>query len=867
MASTPFLTLGVLAVVVLMAGGASLLWYRRKVRRRQRQNSWRELCLRLELAPQPGDARVGTGELPETLFLLHDTGSEWLVELPLAQPLLPPGMVLLSPNAPSLPPHLEMRPLEWGSASLPEGMQAWIVEGEELSGKVEAPQAFLHEAARAMQAHAPLRVEPRRLIQALRADSLLSVNEAREAVRALAATARRWLEVAEHSGRPGVQTLPQPQLPLPSSQEVQAPPPAPSPPSPPSKSKHKRKRARGDSPHELVVDFNALPRLTRERLVTSTGPSPEVAPILAHQRFRSDSLWTRAVAWVGALSLLGLAILTTNSGFGVNHPEEFGFVYAAAVFCFLAASIVLILLWQWRRTLPFAPGRYVFARDFVDATTRQLRIIPLSVLAEIETKDHYSSARHGTPVYKHSVITLLFPGKQGADHQGAEEFVIRGKDLAEAQSRHLREMHQALVSGTALNDKDSVRRIDPFFEARREQGGLEALQNTAPNDSGNGPLARELPRWMQPASVVFLFWLAAVASLLLGFKLWRVSDHMQDETAFETARQQGSARAFKEYADNQGRHKDEAIALGSQLTFQDCEKQDTVECWEEFLELWGYRSPRSEEVRERLSRLVLERTPRTVAALKNFLDRFDRSVVATEVRERLLPEAEFQEVPANNVSALRHFRQKPLRPWADERAQARIHELFTAAQTELQNQASPQNPQAVLFLSQVLTFLESSESGLVHVRFRRQVAPSLAGPWDASSTERLEGRTVKALGNAFQQLFAEGILTLVHGESLPEQPEATDVTRPRIDIRYTISRSDVTSSGGRQLEGLQFDFDVALRRPGAQPVRVSFQVKPPQDVQFGVMAQRAFEELSGKLGTLFFRADSKALQALHPRAP
>jgi hypothetical protein len=256
-----------------------------------------------------------------------------------------------------------------------------------------------------------------------------------------------------------------------------------------------------------------------------------------------------------------------------------------------------------------------------------------------------------------------------------------------------------------------------------------------------------------------------------------------------------------------------------------------------------------------------------VDALKDFLDRFAQSGVAAEVRERLLPEAEFQEVPANNVSALRHFRQKRLHPWADERAQARIHELFAAAQAELQNQASPQNPQAVLFLSQVLTFLESSESALVHVRFRRQVAPSLAGHWDASSIEQLEGRTVKALGSAFQQMFAEGILTLVHGESLPEQPEATDVTRPRIDIRYTISSSGVSSSGGHQLAGLQFDFDVALRGPDAKPVRLSFQVEPLKDVLFDVMAQRTFEELSRKLGTTFFRADSKAFQALHPKAP
>jgi hypothetical protein len=80
--------------------------------------------------------------------------------------------------------------------------------------------------------------------------------------------------------------------------------------------------------------------------------------------------------------------------------------------------------------------------------------------------------------------------------------------------------------------------------------------------------------------------------------------------------------------------------------------------------------------------------------------------------------------------------------------------------------------------------------------------------------------------------------------------------------------------------GIQFDFDVALRMPGAQPVRISHQVKPPEDFPFdgsgadpsdsavySVMARSAFDELSGKLGTVFFRADSKAFQDLNRRAP
>jgi hypothetical protein len=81
------------------------------------------------------------------------------------------------------------------------------VDAKEPGGKVVASQAFLEEAARAVQAHAPLRVEPRRMIQALRAGALLSVSQVREAVKALEATARRWSEVATREGLPQVLPL------------------------------------------------------------------------------------------------------------------------------------------------------------------------------------------------------------------------------------------------------------------------------------------------------------------------------------------------------------------------------------------------------------------------------------------------------------------------------------------------------------------------------------------------------------------------------------------------------------------------------------------------------------------------------------
>ncbi|HEX8705155.1 MAG TPA: hypothetical protein VF815_40360 [Myxococcaceae bacterium] len=228
MASVQFLTLGLLAVLVLAAAGAAGWWYRRRVWLQQRQASWQELRLRLELVPQPGNARVAQGELRESHFLLHDTGTDWWVELPLAQPLLPPGMVLLSSDAPTPQPPLHLRPLEWGVASVPPKLLSWHVEVQEPDGKVEVPPAFLEEATRAVREHAPLRVESRRMIHALRAGALLPVSQVREAVRALYTTASRWREVAEREGLPRVQLLPPPQ-PEPAPPQPEPAPPQPEP--------------------------------------------------------------------------------------------------------------------------------------------------------------------------------------------------------------------------------------------------------------------------------------------------------------------------------------------------------------------------------------------------------------------------------------------------------------------------------------------------------------------------------------------------------------------------------------------------------------------------------------------------------------
>jgi hypothetical protein len=102
-------------------------------------------------------------------------------------------------------------------------------------------------------------------------------------------------------------------------------------------------------------------------------------------------------------------------------------------------------------------------------------------------------------------------------------------------------------------------------------------------------------------------------------------------------------------------------------------------------------------------------------------------------------------------------------------------------------------------------------------------------------------RTVAGL-TSFLKSYPDSVVSAqVRERLLPEPTQDTGVTRPRIDIHYTISGA------------LQFDFDVALRMPGEPPVRLRIPVKPrsgPGDAS--AMTQRAFEELSQKPGAIFF---------------
>jgi hypothetical protein len=210
MSSEQLGTFAFLSIVVALAVAAVyFLGSRLRARRRpQREATWRELCLRLELVPRPGKGHVASGQLQGIDYSLHDVGKDWIVELPLDRPLLPAGVVLISPKAWRLRPPFKVRTLQWFPGMTPPSTPAWYANWEMPPSLAEASAPFLELATRAADAHEPLRVESRRLVHSLGTGDGLTVNEVRDAVRTLESTARHWLDVVASHGLPRVTELP-----------------------------------------------------------------------------------------------------------------------------------------------------------------------------------------------------------------------------------------------------------------------------------------------------------------------------------------------------------------------------------------------------------------------------------------------------------------------------------------------------------------------------------------------------------------------------------------------------------------------------------------------------------------------------------
>ncbi|MDF2694751.1 MAG: hypothetical protein K0S65_3134, partial [Labilithrix sp.] len=223
------------------------------------------------------------------------------------------------------------------------------------------------------------------------------------------------------------------------------------------------------------IDFNDLPRATRERFVRSlVSVSPSSRPLCQRvSKQRSAFAWY-VLAFVAPLALAALVVFRFGAPASPVQDRRFLGGYVAAM-----AGLGLALSMLARRralvgSLPFAPGIYVFPLDLVDARTRRLELYSLS---ELQSLDPVRDSSNGK--YERSALWFIFPTQSFV-------FETRGEQAAAMLFAAVQRARENLAAAEHRGDLSELATLDPFAEARARN--FEFAYD-------HGLLARGRPTW------------------------------------------------------------------------------------------------------------------------------------------------------------------------------------------------------------------------------------------------------------------------------------------------------------------------------------------------------------------------------------
>jgi hypothetical protein len=578
-------------------------------------------------------------------------------------------------------------------------------------------------------------------------------------------------------------------------------------------------------PPVRTVLFNSLPSTTTQRFCdVASGRSPQ-RPIVSQQTLTVGG----GVGWLvfsAVAAVIGAAIVNVASeGRYSSRWAEGGFglvVIAGAMFVAVLGVFAALKRFSTKGALPFPAGKYLFATDLVVAESETISLVPMGLM-----KDFHGTHQHYNGVYTHTDLHFTFQG------WGTATFVVKGKHVAEQVLNELQATSRAISDAAKAKDLRKLRELDVFHDAfasgSMDSPGKGALDALVAEQSGNGggPLAREVPKmfkWGWAAS--------AVAGVVIALPAWAIAGQAADSNRLSSA-------------------------LMSSSTYQ----------LEDYVRLGG--------------------------------DRID------EVRNEHVPLFVYREaLRRNSVTALRDFiRANPSSRYASE-ARGLIRQTFVRVRQRFDAQAAT-DPQMISFMTALLGYLESNDSPPVHVRFRPPTSDALSQIDGRLSLEgrRLGGRDVvqiaphfteatsaprereitQNLQRGFGAVFPNDVLSLRDGERVLGASLA-NVTEPTIEVSYEVRPSGSfysLRSGNRAFVGILVDFTVQMRVPGtAQPFSFTMTVQPPERFSFSyetrtgsaagpsdgrvysVMAERAFDQLSARMGGVFFRPGSEAFRSL-----
>ncbi len=570
-------------------------------------------------------------------------------------------------------------------------------------------------------------------------------------------------------------------------------------------------------PEIQSLEFNKLPEVMRQRFLASARSSDrEVAPLV--RQVASDRAFLVKMI-VAALALVLVLLIAAAVGFGDLGSDGLWQGNAAGVVYIVCAGLFFLCLLQalrrvaQKRGLPYPPGKYLYAFSLVETRLTTLEHYDLAQASEIKS----TPVRDREGRYKGTRFVFFFAnGKKG---EIVEEDFDRAKELGAELARRQNLIKQAAQSGDAA----TLYRFDPFNEVR----------------IGKFTPGRIIPgQFMAKAPSEILRWSPVIAlalGLVCGIGIWFARNVASDDSAYQKAKAGHKEADYAQYVMNGHRH----VA----------------------------------EMQDALPHVALDEARKT------------RSV--TKVRE-----------------VLRRYPDAGI----DDEVKAEVHKIYAAAMERFSAQAANADPALVPFMQSLLGSLEASGNPTVQVRFTRPTPDELAtmdvkvGRFAAAQGKKMvpaavwfagdnvaerEKRIVDGLQQGFGAIFSGDVLRIT-------APAAIDPNQPVMDIAYQISGSGnyyvVThenpngftpaTGDNRVFVGLicKFSVNVAL---ASQPAGWHFDlsVLPPEhfridDVHptagsggvgvvtdshfYHVMAERAFDELRGKMRNVLFRRGSDA---------
>lgn len=604
----------------------------------------------------------------------------------------------------------------------------------------------------------------------------------------------------------------------------------------------------------LRLDFNHLPRPTRERLVAITQGQAGPTPIFQRRSSGSNLGSWFLLLFVLAPGLIGLLALRFGEPYYAAQAPGFALAYVLLTFLCLLTLLGIISSSLRKRALPFTAGSYVFPLDTVIAGESGVKVLSAREIAKLEPV-HHSTNRS----YTHTRITLSY------SDGSRESFSISSKAQAEAALARLRAEGGYAAQAMARRDASALYPLDPLFEAR--MAGFQATQDPS------GPLTKPIPSWTRKSALI-----AFGAACVLGPLGYLVRNLASDEIAFNEAE---TAYAYDAYLHGGWRHVDEV-------------KSDYL--------------PRAQLKDASAKTDPDERLSAVEEIAKGQLTPAVRAQANLALKAAM--HAVFEKDKAQNtVSALRAFQQQ--HPQAEDvpSAQQRIHELFAKTLSDFKPRAS--KPDSIPFVEALLGYMEKHDSPPLEVRFRRHNAASLlvadkvlgkADPseaaaasshFDAEHAAPREGAVIDAMQRGFGSVFPADVLPLSKGADLdPNDLSVPGISKASIFVDYTAGWSGSTYSdpqNARRFVGIVFVFDVLMTIPdNGKLLNLKFTVQPPEqfsvsyqslsDPSFGaalrttgegpsdsqvyeVMALRAFDQLSSKIQQELFRPEAAQARA------